>query len=118
MRRRYYDWGDILMQSFITILIIICVGFLGLAAYSIYGRVTQQAVITVMVIDKEIDSGINCVSTGKSTICTPYTYHIIYTDDDEYHIEPELYDSVAVNKTHVFHVKGWDWDRYIDEVLE
>lgn len=114
MKRQYFEP----IEAVNIILILLVIALLALGGYAIYGRYTQEHVETFSVVDKEIDSGVNCVPTGKTVICTPYTHHIIYSESEKYYIDPESYDSVIVGKTHSFHIIGWDWDKYIDEVLE
>jgi len=98
--------------------IILCVALIGLVAYSTYGRATQENVVTFVVTNKDIDSGTTCVSNGKTVSCVPYTHHRVYDNDSKYLIDPELYDQVIIGKRHSFHTVGWEWDMYIDEVLE
>lgn len=102
----------------IGFLALLLIGLVGLASYSIYGRVTQENVVTFIVTDKDIDSGTTCVSSGKTITCVPYTHHRIYDNDNKYLIDPELYDEVIIGRRHTFHTVGWEWDLYIDEVLE
>lgn len=102
----------------IAFLVAILIGLVGVVSYSVYGRATQENVVTFVVTDKDIDYGTTCVSSGKTITCVPYTLYRVYDNDDKYLIAPELYDSVIIGKRHSFHVVGWEWDLYIDEVLE
>lgn len=118
MKYRRYDFGELFWQGTMGVIILLGIGLLVFCGHLIYGRVTQEDIVTVHVVDKEIDSGMTCVFNGKVTVCTPYTTHTIYSQDDQYEIDPELYDDVIVGRTHSFHVVGWDYSKYIDEVLE
>lgn len=110
--------GNIFDIVFVGAVILIVLLLCAFIAYDVYGHITQEAILTVYIEEKDhyTTQGEICTMLNNVRNCIPTTvdHWDLRTDTGRvFSTTEDIYNEVSTGRKHVFRVTGWDWSQRI-----